>query len=143
MSLESREAECINGLLAIPDVHERLAEVVRRGGRHRLSEAVKADTATVPGCISRVWLVMEKDDDSPPRLTFRCDADSPMVKGLAALLCDLYSGAPKTEVLAFEPRIWDACGFAKMLSPTRLNGLAALQQYILKLTLNDGSNADH
>jgi len=53
-----------------------------------------------------------------------------MVKGLAALLCDLYSGATAAEVVEVEPEVWQACGLHKMLSPTRLNGLAALRARI-------------
>lgn len=137
MSLALRQTDCIDGLLAIPDVHERLAEVVRRGGRHQLPEEIKFGTAPVPGCVSRVWVVMEKGEGHPPLLNFRCDADSPMVKGLAALLCDLHSGAEASEILTFELRVWEACGFSKMLSPTRLNGLIALQKHIRKLAVDE------
>jgi cysteine desulfuration protein SufE len=56
-----------------------------------------------------------------------------MVKALAALLCDLYSGAPAAEVVAVEPELWDRCGLARQLTPTRLNGLAALRKRIREL----------
>ena len=52
------------------------------------------------------------------------------VKALAAVLCDLYSEATPAEVVAVEPDIWQQCQFTKMLTPTRLNGLANVRRLI-------------
>lgn len=130
MSLSAKQDALIEALNSLPDPQERLAEVVRRGAGHKLAEALKTEERRVPGCVSRVWLHCESVDGAP---VFRCDADSPLVKGLAALLCDFYSGAPAAEIAAEEPRVWEACGLRKMLSPTRLNGLAALRRRIREL----------
>ncbi len=84
----------------------------------------------MPGCVSRVWVHGELCDG----LThFRCAADSPMVAGLIALLCDLYNESIPAEVAEVEPEIWVRCGFTKLLSPTRLNGLAAVRGRIKAL----------
>lgn len=133
MSLAAKQADLIEELNFLPDVQERLAEVVRRGARHCLPEESKTETHRVEGCVSRVWLHgVERDG----LLFFECDAESPMVKGLAVLLCDLYSGATPDEVATVEPEVWQACGLHKMLSPTRLNGLAALRARIRGFVLD-------
>ncbi len=131
MTLTAKQDALIEELNFLPDPHERLAELARRGARHSLPEELKTDDRRVPGCVSRVWLHL--DGDETGALRFRCDADSPLVKGLAALLCDLYSGACREEIAVVEPRVWEACGLRKMLSPTRLNGLAALRERIRQL----------
>jgi cysteine desulfuration protein SufE len=59
-----------------------------------------------------------------------------MVKGLAALLCDLYSHADPSEITTEEPRVWEACHLDKMLTPTRLNGLRSLRERIIQLAEN-------
>ena len=59
-----------------------------------------------------------------------------MVKGLAALLCDLYSHADPSEITTEEPRVWAACHLDKMLTPTRLNGLRSLRERIIQLAEN-------
>ena len=130
MTLSDKQDALIEDLNFLPDPQERLAEIVRRGARHSLPEAVKTPEARVPGCVSGVWVESVKDGGFP---VFRCDADSPMVKGLAALLCDLYSGGTPAEILCEEPRLWEACGLHKLLSPTRLNGLGALRERIKQL----------
>jgi cysteine desulfuration protein SufE len=132
MSLAAKQAALIEDLNFLPDAQERLAEVVRRGARHSLPEDNKVESNRVEGCVSKVWLLGGWVGGT---LSFSCDAESPMVKGLAALLCDLYSGATPAEVVAVEPLLWQACGLHKMLSPTRLNGLAALRAKIRAVAL--------
>ncbi|WP_395743766.1 SufE family protein [Prosthecobacter sp.] len=124
MSLEEKQQSLIDDLNIIHDPHERLNAVVARGSAMKLDEAHKTEANLVPGCVSRVWLHGELVNG---RTRFVCDADSPMVKGLAALLCELYSDAAPAEAAAVEPRLWTACGFSKMLSPTRLNGLGGMR----------------
>ncbi len=124
MSLDEKQQSLIDDLNIIHDPHERLNAIVSRGHALKLDEAHKTEANLVPGCVSRVWLHGELVDG---RTRFVCDAESPMVKGLAALLCELYTDADPAEAAAVEPRVWEACGFTKMLSPTRLNGLANMR----------------
>lgn len=130
MSLTAKQSELIEDLNLIEDAHERLAALTSYVARTRLPEELKTDDLIVPGCVSRVWVHGELRDG----LThFRCAADSPMVAGLIALLCDLYNESTPAEVAAVEPEIWTRCGFTKLLSPTRLNGLAAVRGRIKEL----------
>lgn len=124
MSLEDQQQSIIDDLNIIHDPHERLNAVVMRAHSMRMDEAQKKEANLVPGCVSRVWLHGELVNG---RTRFICDAESPMVKGLAALLCELYTDADPAEAAVVEPRVWEACGFTKMLSPTRLNGLANMR----------------
>jgi len=131
MSLAEKQQSLIDDLNIIEDLHERLNAVVSRASTMKFAEEYKIDTHLVPGCVSRVWLHGELIRN---RAHFTCDAESPMVKGLAALLCELYTDSDPAEVIALEPRIWEACGFSKMLSPTRLNGLANMRKRIREIT---------
>jgi cysteine desulfuration protein SufE len=130
-ALEDRRRALVEGLLFLPDPQERLAELVRKGARHQLPTAEKNEANRVSGCVSAVWLTTEFSADQRP--VFRCDADSPMVKGLVACLCDFYSGLPTGEIAADETNIWRETGLMKVLSPTRLNGLAAARDRIKRL----------
>lgn len=127
MNLDEKQQSLIDDLNIIHDPHERLNAIVSRGHALKLDDAHKVEANLVPGCVSRVWLHGEIVDG---RTHFICDAESPMVKGLATLLCELYSDADPAEVAEVEPRVWDACGFTKMLSPTRLNGLGNMRRKI-------------
>ena len=124
MNLDEKQQSLIDDLNIIHDPHERLNAVVSRGNAMKMGDEHKTDANLVPGCVSRVWLHGELTHG---RTRFICDAESPMVKGIAALLCDLYTDADPAEAAVVEPRVWEACGFTKMLSPTRLNGLANMR----------------
>jgi cysteine desulfuration protein SufE len=132
MTLSDKQHTLIQDLNLIEDPHERLSAVVARGARSPLPDPLKADANLVSGCVSRVWLTGALRNG---RCHFDCDADSPMVRGLVAMLCDLYSGAPPAEVVTTEPEFWEQCGFVRLLSPTRLNGLRSVRARIRELAL--------
>jgi cysteine desulfuration protein SufE len=127
MSLAEKQRQLIEDLNLIPDVQERLSALTSYASRMRLDPAHQTEANLVPGCLSRVWLHGELRDG----LTrFDGEADSPMVKALAAVLCDLYSDATPAEVVEVEPELWQQCHFTKMLTPTRLNGRANVRRLI-------------
>jgi len=128
VSLAEKQRRLIEDYAIIPDSQERLAAVVDRARqRPPLPEAERIESNRVKGCVSQAWLVSELRDG---RCIFRSDADSPLVRGLLALLCDFYSGATPAEVAATEPALLEELGLARNLSPTRLNGLRSVRAKI-------------
>jgi cysteine desulfuration protein SufE len=135
MSLPSERQEVIRGTLGgIADPHERLS--VAMGWKARmesLNEEERTDENIVRGCVSRVWLARGMEDG---RCRFRLDADSPMVRGLAGMICGIYDGATPAEVLAEEPVVLEELGILRNLSPTRQNGLAAVRRTLVEFAKN-------
>jgi cysteine desulfuration protein SufE len=128
MTLAERQQQLIDDYAVIEDAQERLGAVVDRARRlPPLPEVERTEANRVAGCISQAWVVGEVRD---ARCRFRADADSPLVRGLLALLCDLYSGATPGEVVATEPVVFEALGLTRNLSPTRLNGLRSVRARI-------------
>ncbi len=130
MTVASKQSALVEDLLIIEDVQERLSAVVARSAKRALPAEDKIDANRVHGCVSSVWLTLTREADV---CHVRSDAESPMVKGLVALLCDVYDGGRAEEIAATEPVIMEKLGFAKMLTPTRLNGLAAVRARIREL----------
>ena len=128
--LAQKQQELIDDLNLIHDPHERLAALTSRRVAFKLEKHLLLEQNLVKGCVSRVWLACRRESG---RCTFQCEADSPMVAGLVALLCDLYSGNTPEEIVAVEPEVWEKAGLARLLSPTRLNGLAAVRSRIREL----------
>lgn len=128
MSVSEKQAQLIEDLSFIEDRQERLAAVVDRARRRPPFPAEsKTDTHRVTGCISQVWVTGELRDGA---LHFAFDADSPLVKGLVALLVDLYEGGTPADIMATEPVIFETLGINRDLTPTRQNGLAAVRAQI-------------
>lgn len=128
VTVAERQQQMIADFLLIEDAQERLAAIVDRA-RPRLaaSRAEHIDDHRVRGCVSAVWLVCEARDG---RCWFRSDAESPLVRGVVALLCDLYDGGAPAEIVATEPALVEELGLARTLSPTRLNGLRSVRARI-------------
>lgn len=103
--------------LPIEDPQERMALLVDRARQARpLPETERTEENRVQGCVSRVWL-------DGGRCRFRLDADSALVKGLAAVVCEVYEGSLPAEAAEFETTILEALRITDHLSPTRRHGL--------------------
>lgn len=114
----------------IPDAHERLALATQSAAGPGLPDSLKTDDALVPGCVSRVWLHANSLNGS---LILSWDADSAIVRGLAGLVCAVYQNCTPAAAAAHHTSIIAALGFDRMISPTRLNGMAALASRIREL----------
>jgi cysteine desulfuration protein SufE len=128
MSLLAKQHDLASRLRIIEDPHERLSAITARGRKWPSPrDEERIDAYRVQGCVSPVWLVATMDEG---RCRFRVAADSSLVHGLAALLCELYDGAPPAEVATFETTLLVDLGLDRQLSPTRLNGLANVRRVI-------------
>ncbi|MBI2814488.1 MAG: SufE family protein [Opitutae bacterium] len=128
MTLAERQQQLVADHAIIDDPQERLAAIVDRARKiPPLPETDRTEAHRVKGCVSLAWVVGELRDG---RCHFRSDADSPLVRGLLLLLCDLYSGATPAEILATEPALIGQLGLDRNLSPTRLNGLRSVRAKI-------------
>ena len=113
------------------DWEDRYKYIIELGNTlEPLSATEHCDDNKVPGCVSQVWLVTEKQSDT---LRFRGDSDAHIVRGLVAILLDLYSGRPPADILAFDARAaFEKMGLGEHLTPQRSNGFYAMVQRIRK-----------
>ncbi|MCB1229888.1 MAG: SufE family protein [Verrucomicrobiae bacterium] len=133
MTLAEKQRELIEDFSIIEDPVERFSAIVDRGRRApALPDEARTDAHLVPGCTSRVWLTgwAENGGDS---CQFRVEADAPSVQGVAALLCELYSGATPAEVIAIEPECLTALGIHRQLTLTRMRGLSQVRRRIREI----------
>ena len=128
MPLAEKQRRLTARYAVIEDHHERLAALVARGQRWPDATAAERDDAhLVRGCTTPVWLAGTVVHG---RCHFRVAASSVVVKGLAALLAELYDGETPAAILAWEPGIIAALHLDRHISPTRLHGLAHIHRAI-------------
>jgi cysteine desulfuration protein SufE len=126
VSVVEKVRSLVERLALIEDPQERLGALMSRAKKWP-QPTVLDDSLRVHGCQSRVWLE-PAIRDGVCRFAMECDA--PMVKGLVALMCEIYDGGTPADVEAVEPALFETLGFSAMVSPTRLNGLAAVRARI-------------
>lgn len=125
-SYKAKKARLSEDLELIPDPFERLEQVVDMGRKAEpLAAELHQDMFKVEGCTSQLWLVPSYSDGL---CYFKADADSAIVKGIAAILCELYSGEPPETVMAEGPEFLRAVGVTQHLTPNRRNGLGKVYE---------------
>lgn len=122
------------------DWEERYRYLIDLGKRlPPMTPEAKTEANKVEGCMSNVWVAGGFDDGDPPRLHLDADSDAFIVKGLVALMREVYAGATPQEVLALDVRdFFERIGLVEHLSPTRRNGLFALVERIRAMALAAG-----
>ena len=134
MTLAEKQRQLVNDLLILPDAQERLSAIVDRvKNRPPLPAAERVEVHRVKGCVSLAWVVGEIREG---RCFFRSDADSPLVRGLLALLTDFYSDAQPADILTTESTLITELGLDRVISPTRLNGLRSAYAHLRQFALD-------
>jgi cysteine desulfuration protein SufE len=129
----------------LEDWEERYRHVIALGNAMPLFPAeARTEANKVRGCASQVWLIANppknRSGGSPPELTleltFQADSDAHIVRGLAAILMRIFSGAGRTkeEILGVDAEaIFAKLGLDSHLSPQRSNGLRAMVERLRAL----------
>lgn len=123
-STKEIQQQIIEDFSYLPDWDERYAYLIELGQKQApLPEVFRSDENIVRGCQSLVWLNRECREG---QIFLQADSDSLIVKGLAALLLQVFSGQPPEEVLKTDLLFFEAIGLQKHLSSQRANGLLAM-----------------
>ncbi len=124
MTLAERQAHLTSRLSALKSGQDRLAALVEEAkALPPLPSELRIEANLIPGCLAKLWFVPELRDG---KCFFRCDSDSLVVKAIAHLLCDFYSGYTGAEILAHNPEFLGPLGIAQHLTPNRRNALSKI-----------------
>lgn len=92
-----------------------------------IDEKYKIQQNIIEGCQSRVWLTAEMEDGV---IKFQGESDAILVKGIVALLLQVFSNRTPDEILNADLYFVEKIGLREHLSPTRSNGLLAMIKQI-------------
>lgn len=129
MSIE----QIIDDFRVLDDWDERYRYIIELGrGLAPLPVEFKTDATKVRGCASQVWLVSKREVRNGQNVVvFQGESDALIVRGLIAILLQLYSGRTADEILAVDARrILGEIGLDTHLSQQRSNGLFAMVERI-------------
>ena len=128
MTLAEKRDALLHQLTAIKNSQERFAHLIAEGRRQPSLEAhFKTEAFRVEGCLARLWLVPEFREGC---CYFRADSDSAIVKGVASVLCDFYSGHVPEEIVTIDPSFFEKVGITQHLTPNRRNSLSKVWEKI-------------
>jgi cysteine desulfuration protein SufE len=124
MNLAEKQVELTAQLAAFKNGQDRFAWLVEQAKqRPPLAPELRVKENLIPGCLAKLWFIPEFREG---RCFFRCDSDSLVVKSVAGLLCDFYSGQSPTEISAQGTDFLAAFGITQHLTPNRRNALSKI-----------------
>lgn len=142
MNLAEKQVALTARLAALKNGQDRLAFLVEKA-RQRSPPApeFRVDENLVPGCLAKLWFAPELCDG---KCFFVCDSDSLVVKAIAGLLCEFYSGHAPAEILAHDPGFLAPLGITQHLTPNRRNALSKVWERIRQFAADQAnSNFPH
>jgi len=110
------------------DWDQRYQYLIELGeGLEPMPAAAKSDDNRVMPCMSTVHVSASWDPESPGRLRFLGDCDTAVIKGVVALLVDLFSGRTPDEIEGLDvDDLFKRLRLAEHLSPSRHVGIYAI-----------------
>lgn len=92
-----------------------------------LPAAEKTDGNLVKECMSTVHVAVHPDGGSPPKITYSGDCDTAIIKGVVAILVQLFSGKSPTEIEDLDvDELFQGLHLEEHLSPNRHVGVYAI-----------------
>lgn len=137
MTLEEARKDLIERLGFLPTAQDRLMYLVEKA-RKTPPEGVefRVEENRVEGCLSNLWFQASAREG---KCFYRVDADSHVVRAIAILLAEFYSGRTPQEILQCDPSFLSEAGITQHLSPNRRNGLSRIWDKIRSFALQQGS----
>lgn len=127
-SIQEKQDSITARFNAIEDWESRYREIIALGKQlPAMPEDLHTEANKVKGCQSQVWLSPRVEEG---RIYFHADSDASIVRGLVALLVEVYNGHSPDEILAADETFLDRIGLIEHLSQTRSNGLSAMIKQI-------------
>lgn len=120
--------DMIDDFSFLDDWEDRYMHVIELGkSLDPLSDDERNADTKVNGCVSQVWLVLDVDTTNTPTLNYRGDSDAHIVKGLVAVVLEIFSSRTAQEITDIDAKaILSGLGLEEHLTPQRSNGLHAM-----------------
>lgn len=92
-----------------------------------MPEVLVTDENRVKPCMSTVHVAALRDHQHPDRIHFYGECDTPVIKGVLALLIELFSGRMAADIQALDTdALFEQLQLAEHLSPNRHVGIYAI-----------------
>ncbi|SFI26702.1 SufE family protein [Jannaschia pohangensis] len=130
---QDRFEELVETFEFLDDWEDRYRHVIEMGKAFPpLEDALKVEATKVEGCASQVWLHPRiEGQGATATFDFAGESDAMIVRGLIAILHELYAGLSVEEVTKVDARAELArLGLNEHLSSQRSNGLRAMVERI-------------
>lgn len=129
MSLLERQNKLIQEMSLMKDWEERYMKIIDLGKKlSEMPSEFKIEKNLIKGCQSQVWLHANLSAEG--KVELMGDSDALIVKGLVALVLEIYSNSTPSEILSDSFSFLKEMGLDQHLSPSRSNGLHSMLKQV-------------
>ncbi len=133
MSIAEKQAALVAEFGRLPDWESRYKLIIQKAkALPAMPEIHKVEKNQVRGCASTVWLHAGVRDG---KVIYLADSDAILVRGLVAILVQIYCCEAPGDILAHDPTFIEELGLNANLSPNRANGVTAMVKQIRNYAL--------
>ena len=128
MSVKEEQNKIVEQFSELEEWDDKYSFLIKMGKElGELDPEIKIEKNKISGCQSQVWMHAKLEDS---KMIILGDSDAMIVKGLVAMLINVYSNQKPEDILSSPPEFLNKIGIDKHLSPTRKNGLSAMLKQI-------------
>lgn len=136
-SIEEIQQEIIAEFEALEEREDRITYIMEVGeSMPAIDETYRTEHNTVQGCMSKVWIACQRQDD---RLFFEGDSNTAVTKGLVGLLIRILSGQTIDTIIQANLYFVGEIGMAQLIGSQRSNGFASIVKHIKLVALTQRS----
>lgn len=125
MTMQAKADELVEQFSWLDSLEEQYQYLIDLGrALPPMSAEEKSEANRVHGCQSQVWIATRTRPGTADVVEFEADSDAHIVRGLVAILREIYWGQPAAQILAFDIEgLLRQLGLDQHLSLGRRNGL--------------------
>lgn len=129
-SVDSQISKIKQDLELFEDNMDKYDYIIEYGDRLvELDSTYHTDQYLVLGCQSKLWI----KDFGSEKLELKAYSEAKIVRGLVAIVLDIFNGKPKDQIKGTDPKILNRLGIAGLLTPGRQNGVGNLIMKIYEI----------
>lgn len=131
MNVEEKQNALMAEFSEVASWEDRYKLIIEKGKTlKKMPDSLKTEDNKVKGCQSQVWIYADYDNETQ-KIHFQADSDAMIVKGLVAILLQIYSDSTADEILTTPVDFLKELGLQQHLSPSRANGLYSMLKQII------------
>jgi cysteine desulfuration protein SufE len=128
VEIQQKADQLVSQFQGFKSWEDRYREIIQFGKKlEPMPDQFKEEKYIIKGCQSQVWLYPKFENG---KIHFSADSDSMLVKGIIALLLEVYNDRAPAEIQACSPDFLKQIGISEHLSMNRTNGLASMVKQI-------------
>lgn len=128
MEIDKIQFQIIEEFAPLDEWFEKYEKLIEFGKNMPLMEEhYKTEANLMSGCQSNVWITSRLENR---KVIYQADSDTLIIRGIIAILLKVVNYQSPEDISSMDLRFLDDIGLSSNLSPSRVNGLASIVNYI-------------